>query len=125
MTDCCVPDAVMNDLPSGIIARPSSSLAPDGVNCCGVPSGKCCLQTWKPAVRVSTVKYIHLPSGDHCAELHEPSGPTDCPNDDPSNGTSRQRRHHCALSISTTSTHFPSGESADLCAIPLIWSRGT
>src|SRR5215813_6550700 len=117
MTDCCVPDAVMKDLPSGIIASPSSSLAPDGVNCCGVPSGKCCLQTCEPDVHVSTVKYIQFPSGDHCAHVQEPSGPTDWPSDDPSKGTNRQRFHH-VLSISTANAHFPSGDNAERCTIP-------
>src|SRR5689334_17558406 len=117
MVDCCTPDVVTNDLPSGIVANPSSSLAPEGVSCCGAPSGKRCRHTWKPVVRVSTVKYIHFPSGDHCAQVQEPSGPTDCPDEEPSKGTRRQRRHHW-LSISTTSTHLPSGERAERCAMP-------
>ena len=40
IADCWVPAVVMNDLPSGIMASPSSSLAPDGVSCWGDAVGE-------------------------------------------------------------------------------------
>src|SRR5215469_3413610 len=103
--------------------KPSSSLAPEGVNCCGTPLGKRCRQMWYP-VPPSAVKYIHFPSGDHCAQVHEPIGPTAFPVDLPSNGIRRHCVHH-DLSISAPSTHLPSGESADRWIMPWRRSAGT
>src|SRR6476660_4580483 len=72
---------------------------------------------WVPFA-VCAVKYIHLPSGDHAASVHcDGTGPTCRPVEPPSKGTNRHGSHEC-ISISIASTHLPSGDRYERCAMP-------
>src|SRR5688500_14977452 len=102
--------AVTKDRPSGAIAMPSSDVGPE-VTCSGVPLGKRCRQIWLSPTALD-VKYIHFPSGDHAATVQPPpGGPTARPGELPSMGTRRQGSHKWSVSISTSRTHFPSGDT--------------
>src|SRR5687767_5711458 len=85
-----VPTEVMTD-PSGETAMPSSWLGPN-VSCSGSPFGNRCRHKWDFS-STSTLKYIHVPSGDHPAVEHLPRGPTNLPVELPSRGTRRQGSH--------------------------------
>src|SRR5579862_7274550 len=99
----------MNDRPSGAIAIPSSSVGPD-VTCSGLPSGNRWRQTWNVPPS-DELRYIHFPSIDHAADRQAArAGPTARPGEVPSIGTRRQGRNTPTESISTSKTHFPSGE---------------
>src|SRR5262245_44231659 len=105
----------MTERPSGSTAIPSSSVGP-AVSCSGRPSG----YRWRqrcdapPAV---DVKNIHLPSGDHAADVQVAAeGPTWRPGDVPSIGTTRHGNH--GPSISETSTECPFEDRYERCAIP-------
>ncbi len=104
-----VPIDVTKLRPSGANAIPSSVATPN-VTCSGLPSGKRCRQMWIPSV-VLAVKYIQLPSGDQAASVHCAGvGPTRVPCDAPSMGINRHGSHE-RMSISATSTDFPSGDA--------------
>ena len=113
----CWPTEVMSERPSAATASPSSSVVPPAVTCSGSPSGKRCRHTWNPSP-VSAVKYIHRPSGAHAALVQRPgAGPTRRPDEPPAHGISRHGVNTPPSSISTMSTHCPSGERDDRCAI--------
>src|SRR5215831_876968 len=102
------PIDVISD-PSLSATTPRSSLVIPNVICSGAPSGK----RWRhrcDSPDAATAKYIQRPSGDHAAAVQEAwDGPTEIPEEELSNGTSRQGSHPF-VSISTTSTQRPSGE---------------
>src|SRR5258705_29093 len=67
---------------------------------------------------VNAVKYIQVPSGDHAASVHcDGTGPTCRAATLPSNGTNRHGSHEW-MSISMASSHRPSGERYERCAMP-------
>src|SRR5205814_2279566 len=115
---CSTPIELTNERPSGKNDRPCSSVAP-AVTCSGTPSGNRWRQMWKPSPALAE-KYIHAPSGDQVASVHgADGGPTTRAADPAFEGTSLQGSH--AAAISTTSTHRPSGDANERCAMSLTF----
>src|SRR5262245_36547436 len=115
-----MPTAVMNDRPSGAMARPSSSVGPE-VICSGRSSVSRTEKRWRHAwnaLPALELKYIHTPSGDQPANQHAASGgPTWRPGELASIGTRRHGVQAPRSFISATSAQRPSGEGYDRCAI--------
>src|SRR5206468_3321379 len=114
------PTAVIRDRPSCEMARPSSEVGPD-VICSGaarLPFGENrCRNMWN-GPSASELMYIHFPSGDHCAKKQAPfGGPTWRPGELWSTGTNRQGSQSARSVISDRTTHLPSGDGNDRCAI--------
>src|SRR5579884_3322284 len=108
----------MNELPSGDMAIPSSSVGPE-VICSGSPSGNRCLQVWKEPPSFE-LKYIHFPSSDHAAKWHDAfGGPTGFAGELPSKAISRQGPKPPLSFISTTRIDLRSGEGYERCAMAL------
>src|SRR5690349_11353799 len=97
------PTDDISERPSGAIAIPSCSVGPK-VNCSAAPPFVRCRHMWYPVAPAFEFRYIHSPSGDQAAYVHEPfGGPTCFPGELPSKGTTRHGSHP-SLSISTTNT---------------------
>ena len=88
-----------------IADRPSATaifLHELNVICSGAPDGYFGARGGGPPT--SAPKYIHRPSGDHPAALQCPSGPTGCPIELASKGTTRHDWNVPVRSISTMRT---------------------